>query len=93
MIEKLKEDWIPNQISGYAKKYHLFSISHESIYQFILKDKKMGGKLYLHLRHQHKKYRKRYGSPPRKGPIKNRVFIDERPSIVDAKQRVWGLGD
>lgn len=78
----------PDQISGYAKKKKLFSISHEWIYQFILKDKQMKGNLYLHLRHQNKKYRKRYGSPKRKGSIKNRKFIDDRPSIVNDKKRV-----
>lgn len=86
--EKLLEDWSPEQISGYAKKHDLFFISHERIYQFILKDKKKGGKLYLHLRHQHKKYRKRYGSPKRNFSIKNRVFIDDRPKIVDEKARI-----
>ena len=68
----------------------MFSIGKEWIYQFILKDKQKGGKLYLNLRHQNKKYRKRYGSPKRTGPIKNRRFIDERPKIVDEKIR---LGD
>jgi IS30 family transposase len=68
----------------------LFSISHERIYQFILADKENGGNLYKHLRHQHKKYRKRYGSPQRQGPIKNRVMIDARPEIVNEKKR---LGD
>lgn len=87
---KLKENWSPEQISGYAKRHKLFSISHERIYQFILADKAKDGTLYKHLRHQHKKYRKRYGSPARQGPIKNRVMIDERPKIVDKKQR---LGD
>ena len=88
--EKLLQEWSPEQISGYAKRHHLFSVSHERIYQFILADKEEGGNLYKHLRHQHKKYRKRYGSPQRQGPIKNRVMIDDRPEIVNAKQR---LGD
>lgn len=74
--------------SPYAKKHELFDISHERIYQFILKDKKKEGKLYLHLRHQHKKYRKRYGSPKREFSIKNRTFIDNRPKIVAEKTRV-----
>lgn len=87
---KLLENWSPDQISGYAKRHNLFSISHERIYQFILSDKKKGGTLYKYLRHQHKKYRKRYGSPSRQGPIKNRVMIDERPEIVNEKKR---LGD
>ncbi|MES2218232.1 MAG: IS30 family transposase [Pseudomonadota bacterium] len=78
----------PEQISGYAKRHNLFSIGTEWIYQFILKDKEEGGKLYLHLRHQNKKYRKRYGSPKRQGPIKNRRFIDDRPAIVNEKKRI-----
>lgn len=51
-------------------------------------DKQKGGDLYKHLRHQNKKYRKRYGSPKRNGPIRNRRFIDERPVIVDDKHRI-----
>jgi len=89
--EKLQQKWSPDQISGYAKKHRLFFIGKEWIYQFILKDKEKGGKLYLNLRHQNKKYRKRYGSPKRIGPIKNRRFIDERPRIVDEKSRVGDL--
>lgn len=88
VIAKLRQDWSPDQISGYAKRHKLFLISHERIYQFMLKDKNDSGNLYLHLRHQHKKYRKRYGSPAKKGPIKNRIFIDERPKVVDDKNRI-----
>lgn len=86
--EKILQNWSPEQISGYAKRHKLFSISHERIYQFILSDKKRGGNLYTHLRHQRKKYRKRYGSPNRRGPIKNRHFIDERPAVVNEKKRI-----
>ncbi len=88
IIEKIEDEWSPDQISGYAKRHNLFSLSHEWIYQFILQDKKQGGILYKHLRHQHKKYRKRYGSPKRLGSIRNRRFIDERPIIVDEKSRI-----
>ncbi len=88
--EKILQDWSPEQISGHGKRYDLFSISHETIYQFILRDKQKGGDLYKHLRHQHKQYRKRYGSPKRSGPIKNRRFIDERPAVVEERKR---LGD
>ena len=86
--DKLQQQWSPDQISGYARRHRLFSLSHEWIYRYILKDKEKGGKLYLHLRHQHKKYRKRYGSPARASPIKNRVFIDKRPAIVNEKSRI-----
>lgn len=36
--DKLSLDWSPEQISGYAKRHNLFSLSHEWLYQFILKD-------------------------------------------------------
>ena len=73
----IKQEWSPEQISGYAKKHKLFNISHETIYQFILADKQKGGSLYFSLRHQHKRYRKRYGSPKRNHGIKDRIMIDE----------------
>jgi IS30 family transposase len=90
VTEKTLENWSPEQISGYAKRHDLFSISHERIYQYILEDKRWGGELHKCLRHQHKRYRKRYGSPKRQSPIKNRVMIDDRPAVVDEKNH---LGD
>jgi IS30 family transposase len=85
--DKLLEDWSPEQISGYAKRWNLFSISHERIYQFVLEDKKNGGELYKHLRHKNVKYRKRFSGGQR-SKIKNRRMIDERPKIVDEKSRI-----
>lgn len=87
VMEKLLDDWSPQQISGYAKRWKLFSISHERIYQFILEDKKKGGELYKHLRHKNIKYRKRFGGTQRSS-IRNRRMIDERPKIVDEKSRI-----
>lgn len=84
---KLISDWSPQQISGYARRWKLFSISHERIYQFILEDKRNGGELYKHLRHKNIKYRKRFGSTQRSS-IRNRRMIDERPKIVDEKTRI-----
>jgi len=83
----IKEDWSPEQISGRLKRDHGTSISHEWIYQYILADKQNGGTLYSHLRCQ-KKRKKRYGSNDRRGTIKNRVSIDERPAIVDERSRI-----
>ena len=88
VTEKILLDWSPDQISGYLKKETIANISHERIYQFLLVDKKAGDKLYAHLRHSGKKRKKRYGSKDRRGQIKNRVSIDERPEIVEKKQRI-----
>ena len=87
--EYLCEDWSPEQIAGWLKKNNGFQISHERIYQYILVDKQAGGQLYKHLRCQ-KKRRKRYGSYDRRGNLPDRVSIDERPEIVDKRER---LGD
>ena len=85
----LRKDWSPEQTSGWLKENYGLQISHEWIYQHILMDKQAGGDLHRHLRCQ-KKRRKRYGSYDRRGRLKNRVSIDERPAIVDTRQR---LGD
>ena len=88
VIEKILLDWSPDQISGYLQKENAASISHERIYQFLLADKKAGGTLHIHLRHSGKKRKKRYGAKDRRGQIKNRVSIDERPKVVDKKLRI-----
>lgn len=88
LVEKISLDWSPQQISGYLAKHGIAQISHERIYQFISEDKKSGGELYKHLRHSGKKRKKRYGSKDRRGQIKNRVMIDERPKTVDKKERI-----
>ena len=78
----------PEQISGRLKVEYQLSISHETIYQYLITNRAGGGKLYLHLRHKHKKYRKRYGSTDRRGQIIGRVSIDDRPIIVEEKIRI-----
>jgi len=84
---KLRDDWSPEQISGRLKRDKDIQVSHESIYLYILADKRAGGDLHKHLRCQNKR-RKRYGSYDRRGKPPNRVSIDERPGIVDRRQRV-----
>jgi IS30 family transposase len=88
--EKLLLKWSPEQISGYAKRHNIFSISHESIYQFIAEDKKNSGELYKNLRHGNKRYRGKYGSGKRHNIIKDKICIDQRPEIINNKKR---LGD
>lgn len=85
--EKLRLDWSPEQISGWMKRYEKDTVSHESIYQYVYADKRAGGDLYKHLRCQ-KKYRKRYGSKDRRGKIPNRVSIEQRPEVVEERERI-----
>jgi len=58
--EKIQLKWSPEQISGRMRLDGLNPVTHETIYRYILRDKNNGGKLYLHLRHKHKRYKKRY---------------------------------
>ena len=84
----LEQDWSPEQIAGRLKQEGIISLHHETIYQYILADKKAGGKLYEHLRHHNKRYRKRYGSARNRSGIPNRVDIDERPEVANQRDRI-----
>lgn len=89
--ELLKEDYSPEQISGRLKAEGKDCVSHEVIYQYVWTDKKKGGTLHLHLRCGNKRYRKRTGSKDKRGQIKNRIGIEQRPEIVDEKSRFGDL--
>jgi transposase, IS30 family len=80
--------WSPEQIAGRSKLEGKESISHESIYQRILEDKRSNGILYTYLRCQ-KKRRRRYASGATRSPkIINRKGIEERPKIVEKRTRI-----
>src|SRR5210317_2661053 len=86
------DDWSPEQISGWIFLERQITVSHESIYQFILKNKRQGGDLYQHLRCK-KQRRKRYGSTNYRGRIPDRISIDQRSKIVETRSRIgdWEL--
>lgn len=88
----LREDWSPEQISLWLAQETEQPVSCEHIYQYVLADKRAGGSLYRHLRCQ-KQRKKRYGAYSRRGQIPNQVSIDQRPAIVDTRQRFgdWEL--
>jgi IS30 family transposase len=83
----LLEYWSPEQISNWLRQEEKTRISPEWIYQYILRDKQASGDLYKYLRCQ-KQRKKRYGSPDRRGQIKGRVSIDERPEVVNERSRI-----
>ncbi len=84
ILRLLEEQWSPQQIEGRLKLRGEPYVSHETIYKIIRADKAAGGKLYLHTRHK-MKHRKR--KQPKSVSIKNRVGIEQRPPVVDLKQR------
>ena len=88
--DKLGLQWSPEQISNSCNKEEMQMVSPERIYQHIIQDKKEGGRLYKNLRRK-KKYRRRIGVEDRRGKLKNRKSIHERPKEVDEKTRVGDL--
>ncbi len=80
-----QEQWSPEQIVGYCKSQNIPMASHERIYAYIREDKKQGGNLFKHLRHQ-LKHRKRPVSG-KQNTIKDRVSIDFRGDIINNKER------
>jgi len=83
VIEKLEEDWSPEQIAGELReRCGMTIISHETIYQFIYSDEGRQLKLWLHLRRKHKGERRKRGTrKSRKGQIiPERISIHKRTS-------------
>ena len=87
----LKDDYSPEQITGRAKREGKFCVSSERIYQYVWQNKREGGELFKHLRRKGRKYRKRGNAKDTRGVIKNRVGIEQRPTIVDEKKRFGDL--
>ena len=84
----LRQELSPQQVVDYLDKHKDVSLHPETIYLLIYKEKISGGNLHQHLRIASKPYRKRYGSYERRGKIKNRRDIDDRPAIVDRRSRI-----
>ena len=83
----LRQDWSPEQVSGWLWKEKQISVSHERIYQYVYADKGGGGELHQHLRCR-KKRRKRYGFYDRRGRLTGCRSIEQRPALVEQKRRV-----
>lgn len=87
----LSLDYSPEQMVGRSKLEGKEMVSVESIYKYIWDDKRKGGILYRSLRANGRRYRKRGHSKDSRGIIKGRVDIDERPAVVDRRQRIGDL--
>lgn len=84
----IRQELSPEQVSLYLNRERKVMIHHETIYQYLYRDKAQGGDLYRHLRVVPKPYRKRHGHYDRRGRIQGAVSIEQRPAIVDKRGRV-----
>jgi IS30 family transposase len=83
----LREGLSPEQISGRLRLEGRLEISHESIYRFIRRDKKLGGTLFRLLR-QPPKWRKRHRGAEKRGRLPGKRHIAERPASVELRQEI-----
>lgn len=86
--QRLRLEHSPEQVSHWLQLRCGLSVSHTWIYRYVARDKRLGGDLYLHLRHGTKRRRKRYGRPDRRGLIPDRVGIEQRPAVVEQRCRI-----
>jgi IS30 family transposase len=87
----LLEDFSPEQVSGWLRRFRLLSISHETIYRYVWDDRARGGTLHRRLRCAHKKRRKRYGRYDSRGRLAGKRAISERPPGAENRSRVGHL--
>lgn len=90
VIEKILEDWSPENISGRLKKFEhrkiLENVSYETIYQFIYSEEGRYLKLASHLRTGRGKRRTWHGRSKNKIKIPNRISIHKRPENINYRE-------
>ena len=85
VVELMREGLSPDQISGRLQLESGLKISYESIYRYIRRDKKRGGKLFRLLRLP-AKWRKRTPGQERRGRLTGKRHISERPPAVETRE-------
>ena len=88
VLQLLKYGLSPEQISNAIRLYCDFTISHETIYKYILYDKRRGGSLYKYLRIMPKRRRKRYNSYDSRGVLRGKRHISKRPKAVESRHEI-----
>ena len=86
--EMLKQRFSPEQIIGRLRRLNLAcrKMSHETIYQYIWRDKANGGSLWTFLRQSSKQRRKRYKAYDSRGRLASKRHISERPESVETRR-------
>jgi IS30 family transposase len=84
VIERLKEAWSPEQISGYLRHHGGagLRICHETIYQFVYSEAGRELGLFRHLPSSHRQRRVRYARKPRGVTIPPSNTIQKRPAHI-----------
>ena len=86
IISLLKLRYSPEQISGTIKLRHGFTISHETIYRLLRKNRRLGGVLFMRMRIMSKLRKKRYKSIDNRGILSGKRPLSDRPE--EANNRI-----
>jgi len=83
----LREDFSPEQVVGWFARFKILTISHETIYHYLWKDKHRGGTLHEHLRRANQRFRKRYSAYDSRGRLSGKRHISTRPPGAENRSR------
>jgi IS30 family transposase len=84
----IRQRFSPEQIVGRRTLEGQTSMSHETIYRWIWRDKRCGGTLWQNLRGARKQRRKRYGRYDSRGRLTGKKLIGQRPAVVASRGRI-----
>jgi transposase, IS30 family len=85
--EKLRLKWSPEQISNRFRVEGQPTVSAETIYQHVYRDRKEGGELWRNLRYSRRQRRRRFPSEDRRGKIQDARPIDKRSRKADKRKK------
>jgi len=84
----LRRKWSPAQIAGRRRRLKQATMSTETIYRFVRRERRAGGALWRELRIVSKFGRKRRGSPATRGRLIGKRHISERPAVVLRRRQI-----
>jgi transposase, IS30 family len=84
----LRRKWSPGQIVGRCRRLRQTTMSKESIYRYVRRERRAGGQLWRELRILSRYGRKRRGSPATRGRLIGKRHISERPAEVQRRRQI-----
>jgi IS30 family transposase len=86
VLHLLRQRWSPEQIHGWHERKGRASMSHETIYRYVRRDRGDAQGLRRCMRHMGKFARKRYRSEDSRGVQPGKRHISERPQGVEGRR-------
>ena len=83
----LGKKWSPEQISCRLRREGRSSVSAETIYQYVYRDRLSGGNLWKNLRRSHRRRKPRSPNENRRGVIKDAASIWDRPKAANNRKK------